>query len=489
MRKVRLLLVIAVAAAGPAGAQVLEKRSFPAERLQLASDRDGLIDVEWAGVPHPGTWDADLWLGFARNPLVVYQEPGRSRIGQLVKDRAGGEVGFAYAATGWLQLSAAVPLIAFQDRPANQPQVAVVPLPALGTAGLGDLRLQVKLRLLDPASYGIGLALVPAVSAPTAKSSDYRGEGGFTFFPRLALSQSFASGLRWSVNLGAALRRNESVLNQVTGSELDVSAGFGYRFRSAPVELDASFSSAVAARQPFREFNQNALEARGLAGLRVGRNWRIFAGSGMGILAGWGTPDWRVFSGVRYAPEAEPEPEPAPVEPPQPLPPPPPPAPPPPPPPPPTPQPPPPPPKPQVKVEPLPTPNVPHVGKGKIEAVGNIHFAYNSDAIQARSFKVLDGVVAVIQAHPEITQIRIEGHTDDRGSNAHNLKLSRRRAAAALRYLVGKGIAPSRLESVGRGPDQPVASNKTAAGRARNRRLEFVIIGAASPVLHEESDP
>jgi outer membrane protein OmpA-like peptidoglycan-associated protein len=73
-------------------------------------------------------------------------------------------------------------------------------------------------------------------------------------------------------------------------------------------------------------------------------------------------------------------------------------------------------------------------------------------------------------------RISIEGHTDSVGTEAFNMRLSQRRAEAVLQYLVGRGISPERLESVGFGPTKPVGSNKTAKGRALNRRTEFRIV-------------
>jgi OOP family OmpA-OmpF porin len=82
----------------------------------------------------------------------------------------------------------------------------------------------------------------------------------------------------------------------------------------------------------------------------------------------------------------------------------------------------------------------------------------------------------VLKDLPEIKKIRVEGHTDNVGGQAHNMKLSQGRANAVRDYLVGKGIDGARMESVGFGPDKPIASNKTAKGRAENRRTEFNII-------------
>jgi outer membrane protein OmpA-like peptidoglycan-associated protein len=111
----------------------------------------------------------------------------------------------------------------------------------------------------------------------------------------------------------------------------------------------------------------------------------------------------------------------------------------------------------------------------KIEILEKVFFATGSDAIEEVSFQLLDSVARVLQEHPEIERIRIEGHTDSRGSAEYNRDLSQRRANAVRTYLADKGVAAERLEAVGVGEDRPIASNGSASGRAANRRVEFII--------------
>ena len=81
-----------------------------------------------------------------------------------------------------------------------------------------------------------------------------------------------------------------------------------------------------------------------------------------------------------------------------------------------------------------------------------------------------------IDESPNVAKIRIVGHTDDFGPAEDNLILSQDRADAVRRYLIKRGIAADRLEAVGRGETQPIASNETPRGRAKNRRVEFILI-------------
>lgn len=108
-------------------------------------------------------------------------------------------------------------------------------------------------------------------------------------------------------------------------------------------------------------------------------------------------------------------------------------------------------------------------------AARNIQFETGKATIKPVSFKILDEVASILKEYPYY-DVNVDGHTDNVGDDAKNLKLSQDRAAAAVTYLTGKGIAASRLVSAGYGETKPVGDNKTAAGRASNRRVEFNLI-------------
>jgi hypothetical protein len=111
----------------------------------------------------------------------------------------------------------------------------------------------------------------------------------------------------------------------------------------------------------------------------------------------------------------------------------------------------------------------------KIVILEQVHFATDQDVILPESFPLLDDVARVMLAHPEIAQVLVEGHTDIRASDAYNMDLSHRRAGSVMRFLVSRGVAPSRLRAEGFGRRRPLAPNTTEAGMAQNRRVEFTI--------------
>lgn len=104
-----------------------------------------------------------------------------------------------------------------------------------------------------------------------------------------------------------------------------------------------------------------------------------------------------------------------------------------------------------------------------------LHFTFDSSDIEPASAGILDDAVTALGRH-EAVDVRIEGHTDSVGTETYNLALSQRRADAVLDYLVRHGVARSRLTTQGKGETQPVAANDTAAGRYRNRRVEFRVV-------------
>lgn len=103
-------------------------------------------------------------------------------------------------------------------------------------------------------------------------------------------------------------------------------------------------------------------------------------------------------------------------------------------------------------------------------------FDFDKAVLKPEGRKLLDQVATQVQTINLETIIAV-GYTDSIGSVAYNLKLSQRRANAVKTYLVSKGIDANRIYTEGKGKSNPVASNATAAGRAKNRRVEIEIVG------------
>ncbi len=117
---------------------------------------------------------------------------------------------------------------------------------------------------------------------------------------------------------------------------------------------------------------------------------------------------------------------------------------------------------------------------GTIVLLAQVEFATGRDVILDRSFPLLTQVLDILNSHPELLSIRIEGHTDSQGAAARNMALSGRRAASVRRWLVEHGVDGGRLHAFGCGPRHPIGDNATDAGRQANRRVSFLILDPAA---------
>jgi outer membrane protein OmpA-like peptidoglycan-associated protein len=121
---------------------------------------------------------------------------------------------------------------------------------------------------------------------------------------------------------------------------------------------------------------------------------------------------------------------------------------------------------------------VPAAVKKFTGVIEGINFKTNSAEILPGSYAVLDRAIKVLQDYPDVN-LEISGHTDNRGRAEYNRNLSQRRADSVKMYFVSRGIASSRLQSIGYGMERPIADNSTSSGRASNRRTEFRLIDSS----------
>jgi len=147
------------------------------------------------------------------------------------------------------------------------------------------------------------------------------------------------------------------------------------------------------------------------------------------------------------------------------------------------------PPAPAVKLPPPPAPKIHE--DAEVAAVANvktneagaavlsfkepINFRYNSDEIEPESAVIVEKTAAALKKYPD-AKIRVAGYTDSLGDPAYNMDLSERRAHAVAQGLVDNGVPAANISYIGYGAANPVATNKTAAGRYQNRRVELEVI-------------
>ncbi len=132
-----------------------------------------------------------------------------------------------------------------------------------------------------------------------------------------------------------------------------------------------------------------------------------------------------------------------------------------------------------IKLMPVPKVAAVKVKKDKIQIKDTIFFTIDTADIEARSEPLLTEIADAIMRNPEVLKVEVQGHTDDTGTTEYNVDLAQRRAEAVKSWLTKAGVERDRLIAKGFGREKPLAPNLTPANRAKNRRVEFMILERA----------
>jgi len=130
----------------------------------------------------------------------------------------------------------------------------------------------------------------------------------------------------------------------------------------------------------------------------------------------------------------------------------------------------------------------PKVDVQKVTYAADAFFDFDKAVLKPEGKAKLNDLAQKIQGI-NLEVIVATGHTDSIGTDAYNQRLSVRRAEAVKAYLVSRGIDKSRIYTEGKGESQPIASNKTAAGRAKNRRVEIEVVGTTEAAPQQQAQP
>jgi outer membrane protein OmpA-like peptidoglycan-associated protein len=517
----RFAAVVALALLSARSATAQEQ-DIDTQRFQPRVTSGGYLQTEGSDIRRPiDPFSLGLWLSYAYNPLIALEDD--EVIERIVGDQLAFDLTAAYAFADWFELGVHVPL-------------AYLAGDGLSEAALGDARLLPKFRLVSDEIDGIGVALLADVRLPTHTSNFYGGARLPAFAPRLIIDHRFGlSGFRAGVDLGVLLREETQFRNVSAASEVQAGVAIGYRFDGgqSPVELMFDLRSAIGLAETDTE--ETALEALLGASIDVTPEWKVNIGGGLGVLEGFGIPTARVLAGLRFEPspndpdhdglrspsreedehqvlEQTPEDESAtaqaPVD--------------------------------TDAVDDAAReaailggydacPQLPEdfdgiededgcpegdadrdgvldyldrcpdeaetingfedddgcedegpaqiiVEEGRISILETIRFEPESSAIDRGSYGILDQISLALRKHEEIDRVEVGGHTDSTGPHGYNVRLSHERARSVRNYLLERGIKPGRLSARGYGPDKPIADNETDDGRAKNRRVEFLVV-------------
>ena len=298
-RAATAVAVLATAAtASVAAAQVAtEPRDFSVERFALASDATGILSLESGAVPARWAVDTHLWIGSSDDPLTLYMTDGdRTRVGSLVAQRTGGELGVSVGVHARVAVGLDLPLVFAQDRAGSIAGVTTM-LSDIGGVGLGDLRLRPKFALLRQGAAPVSLALIPELGLPTGAATNYRGDDGVTFTPTLAVTR-WQGQLRLGGNLAYAVRPATAINGLEVDDELRLGVGAAYRVTSS-IEAGATATTATAADAPLSTYGRTSVELAAGPTFAFAPRWLGFAVGGAGLRDGYGTPDWRLLIGAR----------------------------------------------------------------------------------------------------------------------------------------------------------------------------------------------
>ncbi|HEX7488542.1 MAG TPA: OmpA family protein [Anaeromyxobacteraceae bacterium] len=462
------------------------RRGFDVDPSRPAVLADGAFAVESAAAAGRGSARMELLLDYARGLLAL--RTGDTRAGDLIRDRLALHALGSYA-LGPVELGFDLPLALHQgsDFSLLTSRGVTGPLvdPIASTA-FGDLRLVGKTPL--PRFLPLDLAVALDVRLPTGDGSAFLSDG-LAVNPQLLAGRALGP-VRLDGSLGYLFRKSGQYLQLVAGD--GVTYGLAASTRLPPIGQLTWRAIADLSGQLPRALDLGSARARAPISLRAGvraRVWRDLAvdvGAGTGLAwvgdAGYGRESFRVFAGLRWerlaptgaaasgapgdrdgdgipdiddrCPDQPGLPEhdgcPAPQE--QPL----------------------------VQVE-----------STHLTLRDAITFESGRDTLRPEAGPILDEIARALKAHPELRRVRVEGHTDNVGGRGYNLDLSARRARSVVRALVHRGIPAERLESAGYGFERPVASNATALGRGKNRRVELTVLelapAGASPRGPKES--
>jgi outer membrane protein OmpA-like peptidoglycan-associated protein len=497
------IVVACALVASPALAQSTASSGFAVNRFEPSgggSEWFSLESLDFRGHLRPA---AGLVADLAIDPVVIYDANGH-RVTSLVSHQGTAHADLALVLWGRLRLDLNAPVVFWHDGTSG----AVNGVSYASPTGeiLGDVRAGADVRLFGQPGDGITMAVGAQVFLPTGHESAFTSDGAARVWPRL-LAAGVAGPIVWAARVGYHVRPTyKCTCSLAPGSE--VTGGLALGIRPVPTMLLGAelYASSAVTGGGFAKSRTSPMEALLGVHAAVAPDWTIGAGVAPGT-EGAGSPSWRFVFGLQYYPAiaeaarpSAPPPSPPVVSPPAPRPAPPKPkpaapakpaAPPPP-----APPPPPPPPPgdrdhdgvvdPEDACPDVPGPRnddpvrngcpIVRIEGGQIRIREQVKFKTDSAVILKESDYILQGVVKILKETPEIKKMRVEGHTDTQGKPAHNKRLSQKRAASVVKWLVKHGVAKKRLTSAGFGQDRPIATNQTEDGRRENRRVELHIV-------------
>jgi len=430
--------IIAVAIVFAAGSAQAKVHGADVVNFNPATDGGKYITQHQSFTLPQWSFNVGAYFDYAYEPLEYANAAGVRR-GGIVDDLIMANVHAAIGWTDWWTMGVNMP-IALYEVFYNYQNIAA-PSKEKMYGKMGDLRVEMKFRLLNIERHHVGLSLVPFMYFPTGKSTTFLGNGMWSPGGTIVFDADIKNRVFLTLNVGyrnyAETQYDLFNPDAVIDDTINLGGGINVRINDSWAVIGEVYSESVM-KAFFKNQLQNPSEftvSGRFTPQKMAKGLAVTLGAGRGITTGIGSPEFRVLLGVNYRRIHEPAPPPP------------------------------------VEVE--------AIVEEKIVITQKIHFEFDRAVIRPVSYPIVDDVAYLLQRNPQIRQIRIEGHTDWIGPDAYNEKLSERRAYAVRDYLISKGVEPDRLIAEGFGESRPIADNNTVKGRARNRRTEFVVMDVA----------
>jgi hypothetical protein len=290
--------VCVMALSGPAHAQIAGDE-FGIERFRLTTDRHGVLGVDSAYVGEHLEYGAGISIGFAHDPLVIYDNT-MAAVDPLVERRLSTDLVGSLTLWDKLQLGAGATVVGYQSGTGG------LTLESLPKGGLGDFRFAPKVQL--GARGDVFFAAMATLTVPGGAAGGWLREAGATLAPAFVMSGS-RDRLRGDLNVGYMLRPKTQVAGLVSDDEAFARIAAGYQIvRRTEAFWSTSLAMPVVdvsrnqiALEMFAGVSQLVTSGTKMAPATSMMNVSVFAAAGVGLDNGYGTPDWRALAGVSVA--------------------------------------------------------------------------------------------------------------------------------------------------------------------------------------------
>jgi len=405
------------------------------ELFRPVGDNLGTIRLQGTKTLDQTQFSLGVFESYLSEPLAIkgYPTPPTKRnvVDRMITTDITGDIGI----NDWISLGFVVPLISAKT--VNPSTIATTPSYASHFAA-GDIEIHAKFNPIKLEDYPLGAALVPFIVVPSGSEKYYTGDKGVSGGVKLVGDWEY-SRFYLNATVGFNARSTEKLTYPGTTGSLRVSNEFlfGVGGRVDLIENTLQLTADVTGSTPFGQFAEyeRSSPVDAMAGVRYflfNRMLGLHIGGGSGLNHGYGAAQYRVYGGITLQyPET----------------------------------------KYRAHTQ---MPKIITEEKERVIVFKGVYFETASAKIKPESLAVLDENVKMMKQNPDL-EARIEGHTDSRGSDVLNMKLSQERANAVMKYFVDHGVSADRLAAIGRGETKPVVPNTSADNMAKNRRIEMHI--------------